>query len=660
MYVGPARAAEVQWQCARPWLATGVFPEYATSCHLTAAEACSQWTSTAARCNEAEYLGTLALASEGVSFCDFTQVGQATAAASSFWRPRPAAAEVNPAFFAQMPQTQSSITGSSRSRPSTAAAETQYWNPNGLANGGAPQEQADDGGGVRWTLSTQASLSWDIPDIPYVVQFDPYEELVWVGTLGGRLQSCVLQWHEGLGGPASGAAAISPFTRFVAHRCAICHLLFDERGVLSVGEDNLAYHQRGGMPVPFLEEAALSRMTANDNALRHAEWYGRKQLIVGSTQAKFFFVDVASGRLSATMDSPHGTQTMCSTTGQDPSYVIVGGNDGQISVVDRRKKSIVRTLQAHKSSVTAMTEQDGTLVTCGGSSDGQTGMFIPDGFLKVFDLRRFEQTMPVSFKGAAVQARFHPLVPNSLAILANSGAFQTCELSGGRVYNTKYMWCRSSLTDGAVGFDVSSSGECLAIADTSGLLQLWQSKGRPPKVNMFSSPVEVPPVRAQPLYPKLIDNLEHPLKAEPACPQGCPALREAMDGSPLLSMWTGDDKCMRAIRPPLPVHPDIAANLQMNGFVACAQNVKGWKRNAAVAAVLSDERCGPKERRALNSLSVSAESLVQVVENLASVDTLELAVPGLATDSDSPSDAVRGVEQLISEVGDDDGSGLAG
>merc|ERR1711920_399757 len=156
--------------------------------------------------------------------------------------------------------------------------------------------------------------------------------------------------------------------------------------------------------------------------------------------------------------------------------------------------------------VTAMAEQDGTLVTCGGSNDGQ-GMFVPDSFLKVFDLRRLEQTMPVSFSGGAVQARFHPFVPNSLAILANTGAFQTCELSGGHVYNTRYMYCRSSPTDGAVGFDVSSSGECLVIADASSLLQLWQSKGRSPKINIFSLPIEMPPILVNPLYPKFIDNL---------------------------------------------------------------------------------------------------------------------------------------------------------
>mmetsp|Transcript_5303 Transcript_5303/g.15005 ORF Transcript_5303/g.15005 Transcript_5303/m.15005 type:complete len:658 (+) Transcript_5303:60-2033(+) len=656
MYAGPARAAaEVQWHLSRPWVpGSAALPaEYPGSCHLTAAaETCalagSQWASSASRCAEAEYLGQPIVPGDGsANFCDYppatAQVAAHAVGSVSFWRQqRPGAADVNPSFFGQMPGS--------------------YWKPDAIPSGDPSDHQEDDGSDPRWTLTAQATVSLDIPDLPYVVQFDPYGELVWVGTLGGRLQSYVLQWHGGMTGPGGGAAGMSPFTRFVAHRCAICHLLFDERGVISVGEDNVAYHQRGGLPMPFLDDSARSRMTIGENALRHAEWYGGKQLIVGSTLAKLFFIDVTSGRLSATLDAPHGTQTMCSTTcaangGHEPSYVVVGGNDGQVSLVDKRKKVIVRTLRAHASTVTAMAEQDGTLVTCGGSNDGQ-GMFVPDSFLKVFDLRRLEQTMPVSFSGGAVQARFHPFVPNSLVILANSGAFQTCELSGGRVYNTRYMYCRSAPTDGAVSFDVSCSGECLVIADASGLLQLWQSKVRPPKINAFSMPVEMPPMRAAPLYPKLIDHLEAP------CPHGCPSLAEALDGGPLLSAWAGADRCTRAIRPPVPLHPDVEANLQMNDFVGCARNVRGWRQNAVVSAVLSMKQCGssPSENEnPLSALSVSASALLDAADTRSEPEPRlpvgSSAMSVCAADCDSPSEAVRGVEQLIREFGDDDGVG---
>jgi len=651
-------------------------PDYSGTCHLTPAEACPLWTSAVSRCSQTQYLGPAALSGSGSGgFCDYapaasqapawssTLRGDAVqaahaAASSQYWRQRPSAADANTPYFTQMPESHSSITGTSRSQPSSAA-DTSYWNsPAAMPSSGGPNEQEDDGGDPRWTLTAQATLpytelSLDIPDLPYLVQFDPYAELVWIGTLGGRIQSCVLQWHGGMNGPGSGAAAISPYTRFVAHSSAICHLLFDERGVISVGEDNVAYHQRGGLPMPFLDDSARSRMTNDENALRHAEWYGGKQLIIGCTHAKLFFVDVGSGRLLATLDSPHGTQTMCSTScsgngGHEPSYVVVGGNDGQISMVDKRKKAIVRTMRAHASSVTAMAEQDGTLVTCGGSNDGQTGMFVPDGFLKVFDLRRLEQSMPVSFSGAPVQARFHPFVPNSLVILANSGAFQTCELSGGRVYNTRYTYWRSSPTDGAVGFDLSSSGECLLIADTSSLLQLWQSKGRPPKINAYSMPVEIPPIRPEPLYPKLIDIIENPFKTEPPCPQGCPSLGEALDGGPLLSAWPGEERCMRLGRPPVPIHPEVAANLQMNDFVGCMQNVHGWRQNSIVSTVLKMQQLETQQEakaNALASLSVSAGSAAWTAAEPVSVSV---------ADCDSPSEAVRGVERLISEFGEDD------
>lgn len=663
MYVGPARATEVQWQPSRQWMPGAAVADYPVNC-LLSTEAGPQWAvpNAASRCGEVEYLSTTAVGGDGANFCDYAppQVASASAeavASTSYWRttqanPADVSSQIRQGYFNQMEDSRSSIPGSAnRSQPSSNNGPT-YWNSEAMTNGGSTNESQEDGdAGLRWSLTAQAGVSVGVPDCPYVVQFDPYEELVWVGTLGGRMQSYILQWHNGLNGHGGGAAEISPYTRFPAHNCAICHVLFDDRGVISVGEENLAYHQRGGLPMPFLDDSARTRMTSSQNALRYAEWYGGKQIIVGSAHAKLFFVDVGSGRLSATLDAPHGTQTMCAAHGSngEASYVVVGGNDGQISVVDRRKKDIVRTLRAHASSVTAMAEQGGTLVTCGGTSNPQTGMYMPDMFIKVFDLRRLEQGMPVQFN-AAVQARFHPLVPNSLAILSNSGAFQTCELSAGRVYNTRYNYCRSSPTDGAIGFDMSSNGECIVIADSSCLLQLWQTKGRPPKINYHSLPVEVPLVRPEPLYSKLMDDAESPFSMPAACPHGCPSLGGDVNGDPLLSVWPGAEKCMRFGREPVPIHPDVAANLQMNDFVGCTQNTYGWRQNSAVSVVRK-----VKQSKHCNGL-VNGKKLSGRPWLSDLGDDAVLCSSG--QDCSSPSEAmhcIQGVENLLNEAVDDDG-----
>eukprot|EP00747_Dinoflagellata_sp_TGD_P023306 gnl/TRDRNA2_/TRDRNA2_129711_c2_seq1.p1 gnl/TRDRNA2_/TRDRNA2_129711_c2~~gnl/TRDRNA2_/TRDRNA2_129711_c2_seq1.p1 ORF type:complete len:333 (-),score=58.33 gnl/TRDRNA2_/TRDRNA2_129711_c2_seq1:31-975(-) len=309
-----------------------------------------------------------------------------------------------------------------------------------------------------------------------------------------------------------------------------------------------------------------------------------------------------------------------------------------------------------------MAEQDGTLVTCGGTTNSNH-LFMPDVFLKVFDLRRLEQSMPVSFAPGAVQARFHPIVRNSLAILANSGAFQTCEYSSGRVYNTRFHYYRTQPTDGAIGLDVSSTGDCLVIADSSSLLQLWQSKARPPKVNVFSMPVEVPPIRTEPLYPKLIDNLDDPRQTEPACPQGGPSLGEGVDGSPLLSTWPSEEKLLKKIRPAIPIHQDVLSNLQMNDFVGVSQNVCGWKLNAAVSVVMKEAQLKEEERlkerksagapSLQTSCSVASMSLDASAPASLSLPRTDSAALG-GVDCDSPSDAVRGVEQLMNDIAADD------
>merc|ERR1719443_221893 len=160
-----------------------------------------------------------------------------------------------------------------------------------------------------------------------------------------------------------------------------------------------------------------------------------------------------------------------------------------------------------------------------------------------------EQTMPVTFNTGAIQTKFHPCSENELVILSNSGTLQTCRLNSGHVYDTRYLCCRSSPQDSVLSFDVSNNGECLVVADGANLMHLWQSKGgAPPKVNAFSVPVEVPPLRAQPLFSKAIDDLENPFKSEPACPEGCPTLGEDADGCPLLSRWPDEEGFRRCVR----------------------------------------------------------------------------------------------------------------
>jgi len=115
---------------------------------------------------------------------------------------------------------------------------------------------------------------------------------------------------------------------------------------------------------------------------------------------------------------------------------------------------------------------------------------------------------------------------------------------------------------------------------------------------------------------------------------------------------------MRAIRPPVPLHPDVAANLQMNGFVGCVQNVHGWRQNSLVSTVLSMEA---QQRRnhlsegvdPLAHLSISADMLLAGARPLIAASDDAAAVS--EADCDSPNEAVRGVEKLISELADDDG-----
>merc|ERR1712217_616002 len=81
--------------------------------------------------------------------------------------------------------------------------------------------------------------------------------------------------------------------------------------------------------------------------------------------------------------------------------------------------------------------------------------------------------------------------------------------------------------------------------------------------------------------------------------------------------WAGEEKCMRIIHPPIPIHPDVEANLQMNDFVGCAQNMCGWRQNSVVSIVLNlKQHTGSSSDKvnALSSLSVSASTVLKSTE----------------------------------------------
>ena len=318
-----------------------------------------------------------------------------------------------------------------------------------------------------------------------IVRLDEYEELVWVGTQRGRLLSYMVNFENG---------HHVPYSRFNVNlnEERVVDFLALSEGIVSMSRSSLQISSRGGVGHSLASTKAINRMTVGSGLLSAIDRTppAGNHLVIGADITKTaFYLDTITGELSSFIDLTHNVSKIHCCA--DTPLMVIGGTNGQVTLVDGRIPRIVSSSQifAHPGEISSISSMGNFVVTCGRRFSGTT--LAPDVFVKVFDVRNLRQQVPLSYPSGAIKAEVSS-IPSTMAasaagaltlmVLGSHGTWHQGDLypsSGGpnslrnsEIFQTDCFQPHSpdlepTVVDWSVGSDVTG------LLDSAGVLHFW-------------------------------------------------------------------------------------------------------------------------------------------------------------------------------------------
>lgn len=151
-------------------------------------------------------------------------------------------------------------------------------------------------------------------------------------------------------------------------------------------------------------------------------------------------------------------------------YVCAGTVTGRVNVLDPETLTIVKSWQAHPSSIHDMDAQNNYLVTCGWSIRPY-GPPMLDILAQVFDLRKLEQLRPIPFPGGAAFVQMHPKMSTTGVVASQTGQLQVVDLMNPDTSNIH----QAGLSTYMLNLAVAPSGAAWALTDQENAVHIWGS-----------------------------------------------------------------------------------------------------------------------------------------------------------------------------------------
>ena len=247
--------------------------------------------------------------------------------------------------------------------------------------------------------------------------------------------------------------------------------------------------------------------------------------------------------------------------GQD---ICAATSTGFVEVLEQKTLKGLKKWKAHQGWINDIDANNGYLVTCGWSPRPNYGSVL-DPLARVFDLKNLVPVAPVTFPVGAAYVRLHPRMLTTGMIASRTGQLQTVDIMNNLMINVRQV----SLVDAhLLGLEIAPSGQAMAIADSSCLIQLWGSPSQTRFTN-HSEPTEFADEASLQKAP----GISWSENSEPLNSIGMPFYRET-----LFSAWP-THMLFDVGAPPAKMDPDIAAKLTRSDSVAYAPNPRKTRRN---------------------------------------------------------------------------------
>ncbi|XP_065071436.1 PAN2-PAN3 deadenylation complex catalytic subunit PAN2-like [Rhopilema esculentum] len=399
----------------------------------------------------------------------------------------------------------------------------------------------DSDSGVRQEFHELRAFMNDQYNMTTSVVFDPQEELFWVGTNSGHITSYYgPEFHK--------------YTAFRGHITDVKQIVPDSYGVLSLTSNQIRYTTRQGLKSFDATEETMHNM----QCMVH---YDSNYVTIAGHQDHFYEVDMTSGEVyQREIEVDPGIVMMKHSN----HFLCCGDSQGKVTLRDPETLESVHVLKAHGQALSDFDIHENTLVTTGFSS--RYGHLSVDRFLMVYDLRNLRAFPPLQVPLDPYLVHFMPTYTTRCVVVSQAGQFLFCQPEN-LVYDP-LIYQASTHGAAVMDFDISSSYQALAFADSSGCIHIWSDRGENELVyNGYSNPTLLADeVQSHP--PLSFDDYSVSFSSIPM-----PECRET-----LLSDWPEHLNQMGDRKTP-DVDPEILQNMTIRQSVGYAPNPKKRLRN---------------------------------------------------------------------------------
>lgn len=185
------------------------------------------------------------------------------------------------------------------------------------------------------------------------VAFDDQHELLWTGSQNGRLTSFL---HNG-------GADFQKYCSVLAHTSSIVQILNLPRHILSVSENTVRFHSRGGLLNYSFQPSMADYQTGNSLNLTCGAIFEPSGGLMRGASENYLFLG-SSGRVAQAYDlnvpdMPVVSYDVVSPTLRAQSsitFLTVGCSDGKVRLLDPslRSNTVQHTLDAHSGGITSV------------------------------------------------------------------------------------------------------------------------------------------------------------------------------------------------------------------------------------------------------------------------------------------------------------------
>ncbi|KAF9583086.1 poly(A)-specific ribonuclease [Lunasporangiospora selenospora] len=298
---------------------------------------------------------------------------------------------------------------------------------------------------------------------------------------------------------------------------------------------------------------------------------GNAEIVVAGQQDKLLAVNIIRGVITKKVETESEIVVM-----KKSRLLVCGSTRGDLILSDPRTLSEEHRIQAHTGTISDLDVSGNLIVTCGFSE--RQGTLIIDPLVKVYDMRTMRSLAPIPFPNGPSFLKMHPKLSTTVCIASQTGQFQLCDIGN---LTTGIQFYQINTNNYVNCFDISFTGEMVALGDSSNVVHVWADKTEP-QMNHFSSPVSAPTIQ---MPPSVVVGEGDPLSSV-----GMPYYQEQ-----ILSAWPA--KTIFPVgRKPEAIPTAILDNMKMIDFVGYAPNPGLRLRNQAPSLPKVAIRDTPKFR----------------------------------------------------------------